>query len=123
MRALSCIFPVFEIAKTANFYEKELGFRKVEYLNVSEPHVCLYRDNIEIILLKANKAAIPNRDLYGYGYDAYIYTSNQEELYKEYSGRGLKIVKNLTTTDYDNKEFVVEDLDGRWLAFGLKNTI
>ena len=23
-------------------------------------------------------------------------------------------------TDYKNKEFVIEDLDGRWIAFGLK---
>lgn len=23
-------------------------------------------------------------------------------------------------TDYNNKEFVIEDVDGRWIAFGIK---
>lgn len=27
---------------------------------------------------------------------------------------------SLGVTDYQNKEFVIEDIDGRWLAFGLK---
>lgn len=30
------------------------------------------------------------------------------------------MVKSLNMTDYNNKEFVIEDIDGRWLAFGLK---
>ena len=63
---------------------------------------------------------MPNRKLYGYGYDAYLYTENQELIEKEFAEKGIKIVKPLNMTDYQNKEFVVEDIDGRWLAFGLK---
>ena len=51
---LSCIFPSPDIKKTAGFYVSKLGFRAVEYLKSTEPHICLYRDNIEIILLQAN---------------------------------------------------------------------
>lgn len=123
MKALSCIFPVLDIKKTANFYEEKLGFKKVEWLNVFEPHVCLYRDNVEIILLKAKQEAISNRVLYGYGYDAYIYTSNQEKLFEEFLAKKVKIIKKLSNTDYNNKEFVIEDNDGRWIAFGLKNAV
>ncbi len=118
--SLSCIFPVPDIKKTADYYESELGFRAVEYLDCKEPHICLYRDTVEIILLKSNIPVRPNRDLYGYGYDAYLYTENQEQLEKEFAEKDVAFVKHLNTTDYQNKEFVIEDIDGRWLAFGLK---
>lgn len=120
---LSCIFPVPCIQKTAEFYVSKLGFRAVEYLACKEPHVCLYKDHAEVILLQANTDKIwPNRKLYGYGYDAYFYTENQALLEKKFAAKGVKIIKSFHGTDYQNKEFVMEDLDGRWLAFGLKST-
>lgn len=121
MRGLSCIFPVSDIKRTAEYYVDYLGFYAVEYLNSKEPHICLYLDKIEIILLQANTDRIQsNRKLYGYGYDAYLYTDNQEALEKEFISKGIKIVRPLNFTDYQNKEFVIEDIDGRWLAFGMK---
>ena len=118
---MSCIFPVPDIKKTAEFYVSKLGYRAVEYLECKEAHICLYRDKTEIILLQAQtKNIFPNRELYGYGYDAYLYTDDQEILEKEFLAKGVKIVKPLNVTDYKNKEFVIEDLDGRWIAFGLK---
>lgn len=118
---LSCIFASPDIKKTAGFYVSKLGFRAVEYLECTEPHICLYRDDIEIILLQANtNNVLPNRTLYGYGYDAYLYTGSQELLEKEFIEKEVMFIKHLHTTDYQNSEFVVEDIDGRWLAFGLK---
>lgn len=117
---LSCIFPCGDIEITAEYYERVLGFKAVKYLEVCEPHICLYRDNIEIILTKANQNVKPNRVLYGYGYDAYFYTREQETFFEELSKNGAKFAKTLSTTDYQNREFVVEDIDGRWLAFGAK---
>ena len=118
---LSCIFPVPDIGKTTRYYVEKLGFRAVEWLESSEPHVCLYLDRSEIILLKADTdRVLPNRVLYGYGYDAYLYTDQQEDLQKEYEAKGVRIVRPLGMTDYRNREFVIEDIDGRWLAFGLK---
>jgi hypothetical protein len=116
-----CIFPTQDIIKTANFYEQKLGFKAALYLNSTEPHICLYRDTTEIILTKTNgKKVIPNRELYGYGYDAYFITKNQEELQEELINCNVKIVRSLDNTDYNNKEFVIEDIDGRWIAFGIK---
>ena len=43
-----------------------------------------------------------------------------KELQKEFDSKGLKIVKRLSVTDYNNKELVLEDVDGRWLGFGVK---
>ena len=118
---LSCIFPVPDIKKTAEFYVSKLQFKKAEYLDLKEPHICLYRDKVEVILLKSNTdKVLTNRQLYGYGYDAYLYTENQEQLEKEFILKGVKIIKHLHTSDYQNKEFVIEDSDGRWLSFGVK---
>ena len=121
LTGLSCIFPVPDIRKTARFYTDRLGFRAVEYVDCEEPHICLYRDKTEIILLKANTDRVfTNRELYGYGYDAYLYTSEMEELEKQLLRNRVKIARPLSMTDYKNREFVIEDIDGRWIAFGRK---
>jgi catechol 2,3-dioxygenase-like lactoylglutathione lyase family enzyme len=116
-----CVFPCPDIETTADFYVEKMGFKAVFYLDAAEPHICLYRDKTEIILTKANREkAFPNRELYGYGYDAYFITDTQQELQDELSQKGVKIVRPLAKTDYHNQEFVIEDIDGRWLGFGIK---
>ena len=108
------------LKKTANFYEERLGFRNILYLDVEHPHICMYKDDIEIILTKTNKQVLPNHMIYEYGYDAYIYINDQEKFQSVLSNKGVKIIKKLENTDYGNKEFVIEDVDGRWIAFGRK---
>ncbi|WP_331456859.1 glyoxalase [Bacillus sp. CHD6a] len=106
-----CIFPSHDILKTAGFYEQKMGFKAVHFLKANEPHICLSRDTTEIILTKTNgQKVISNRDLYGNGYDAYF--KNQEELQEELINSNVKIARSLENTDYNNKEFVVEDIDG-----------
>lgn len=115
------IFPSPDMEKTSKYYSDVLGFKAVKYLEAREPHICLYRDGTEIILTKANTAKVfTNRELYGYGYDAYFITEDQKELEKEFISKGANIVRPLQSTDYQNYEFVLEDVDGRWIAFGMK---
>lgn len=114
------IFPSSAFLETKAFYER-LGFRAVCYLDSSQPHVCLYRDSVEIILTKSSLERIrPNREVHGYGYDAYFISGNQAALYDEIKRGGVKIVKELNRTDYGNAEFVFEDNEGRWIAVGRK---
>ncbi|WP_372008378.1 VOC family protein [Paenibacillus chitinolyticus] len=114
------IFPVPRPGETAGFYER-LGFRAVYYLEASEPHVCLYKDAVEIVLTKSKMdEVVPNRVVHGYGYDAYLITDSQEEIEAELVRLGVKIVRPLSVTDYDNRELVFEDIDGRWIAVGKK---
>ena len=116
------IFPTTDIIKTALFY-RSLGFRDVYYLESSEPHACLYRDAIEIILIQSNNNVVsPNRELHGYGYDAYFIANQatQIELEKEFSELGATIVRSLSMTNCNNSKFVFEDIDGRWIAVGRK---
>lgn len=118
---ISPIFPSKDIRKTAEFYKMKLGFDIVEYLESKQPHICMYKNNVEIILIQAtDKEITPNRVLYGCGYDAYIYVSDQLELQESFKQLGVKIAMPLNKTDYNNSEFVIEDIDGRWIAFGLK---
>ncbi|KOP68019.1 glyoxalase [Bacillus sp. FJAT-18019] len=113
------IFPTSDLNKTSQFYER-IGFRAVNYLDAAEPHVCLYRDSIEIVLTKTDVDVVPNRIRYGYGYDAYLITYNQLEIEQELIDLDVKIVRPLSVTDYSNHEFVFEDVDGRWIAVGNK---
>lgn len=116
------IFPTPNVKKTAEFYEN-LGFKSVYYLNSSEPHVCLYLDSIELILTQSNQAEFsPNRVQHGYGYNGYFITDEQIKVERQFSEMGVKIVRPLYTTDYNNNEFVFEDIDGRWIAVGKKQS-
>ena len=119
--ASHCVFPTPDIHKTAVYYVEKLGFRRVDYLDAKEKHICLYRDRVEFILTQANTQRIyPNRELYGYGEDAYVITECQQELQDEFGQKGVKIVRTLHKTDYNNLEFTIEDIDGRWISFGIK---
>ena len=121
LESMSCIFPSNDIVKTVKYYESKLGFRQVQYLEVKEPHICLYRDATEIILTQSiSKEVMPNHKLYEYGYDAYFYTKNQNDLMEEFEKKGVKIIRRLEITGYKNNEFVIEDIDERWIAFGIK---
>jgi len=42
-------------------------------------------------------------------------------LQEEFKKSGANIVRELFNTDYHNKEFVIEDIDGRWIGFGIKD--
>jgi len=119
--SLLAVFSTPNIEETAKYYNEIMGFRIAKYLDAKEPHICLYRDSTEIVLTQANnKKVFPNRELYGYGEDAYFITDNQEVLQNEFISKGAKIVRPLHKTDYNNLEFVLEDIDGRWIAFGMK---
>lgn len=121
LTGLSCVLPCDDMRRTGDFYEEKLGFRQVRYLDSAEPHICLYRDETELILTQARESVfVPNHVRYGYGYDLYFYTGRQEALQMEFRDKGVKIVRELSVTDYQNREFVIEDPDGRRVAFGRK---
>ena len=75
---------------------------------------------IHLILTKSNnQKVILKRELYGYG--RYFIADNQEKLQKEFRKAGANIVRELFDIDYHNKEFLVEDIDSRWIVFLIKD--
>jgi len=79
------------VRRTAAYYRDVLGFEVVEYLDAAEPHVCLYRGSVEVILTVAR------------------------------AGRGRCHARPLAPTDHHNCEFVIEDIAGRWIGFAIKD--
>ena len=115
------IFPSPDIERTCSFYSKELGFSCRKYLFGSEPHIIIHRDQVVIVLTDSKgKKVVPNRKLYGYGYDIYIIVKDHEFFQQEFKEKGVKIVRKISITDYKSKELVLEDRDGRWIALGLR---
>ncbi|MDL2289664.1 VOC family protein [Clostridia bacterium OttesenSCG-928-F22] len=115
------VFPTPDMQKTANYYHTVLGFEIVEQMEAEIPHICLCRDETEIILVQSDgKKVIPNRELYGHGYDAYFVTNQQEALLQEFTAAGAKIALPIHETEIGNVEFLVEDIDGRYIGFGWK---
>ena len=47
---------------------------------------------------------------------------SQQELQDEFQQKGVKIVQTLHKTDYNNLEFTIEDIDGRWICLGIKQS-
>lgn len=104
------ILPVPDINQTSDYYTKFLRFKAVKYLQSQQPYICLYRDNVEIILIQSKLQKIaPIRIVHGYGYDGYFTAKNIKPMYEELVAKNVKIVKPLGKTDYGNIEFVLED--------------
>jgi len=116
------MFPSEDMNRTSEFYVEKMGFRRVDYMDSKEPHICLYRGDTEIVVSGITNGAslVPNREMYGYGADAYFITDEQDALYEEFSKNGVAVVEPLHMTDYSNYEFKVRDIDGRDLIFGRK---
>ena len=120
LHLMNSIAPVFTCAdplKTALFYETKLGFHAAHLDDESMPHIRLCRDNIEIILVQEKEDATVSRA--SSHYDLYIFVSEPMMLQLELSGAGVKVVKALEESDtvHTNREFVIEDIDGRRICF------
>lgn len=122
MNSCAPVFVCKDLVQTACFYETYLGFESVHLDDESMPHIRLSRDNIEIILVekKTNNDLVPMREIYGIPYDLYIYVSEPMLLQNELINAGVTIVKPLAefnASSTTNREFVIEDLDGRHICF------
>ena len=117
MNSIAPVFTCDDPLKTALFYETKLGFHAAHLDDESMPHIRLCRDNIEIILVKEKEDATVSRA--SSHYDLYIFVSEPMMLQLELSGAGVKIVKALEESDtvHTNREFVIEDIDGRRICF------
>lgn len=79
---------------------------------------------MEIVLTKSKLAKIePNRAVHGYGYDGYFTAQDIRPIYEELVSANVKIVQALATTECGNFEFVFEDIDGRWIGVGVKQSL
>ncbi len=114
-------FLVDDIASTARWYEKELGFSLAGQFPAHEPYVfaSLQRDGAELMLL--NLAGYGKPDLSARRpaglWDAYFRTSGVAALYETLKDKPF-VMMSLTRRPYGDIEFGVRDPNGYLLVFG-----
>ncbi len=103
MNSIAPVFTCDDPLKTALFYETKLGFHAA--------------DNIEIILAKGKEDETVSRS--SSLYDLYIFVSEPMMLQMELQNAGVTVIKVLEDSDtvHTNREFVIEDIDGRRICF------
>lgn len=111
------------IQETVRFYTEKLGFQSAQHYDKVENFATLYRDEIEFVIVQAQKGEVSsNAARHGAGYDAYIdpaELAGVDEIYSEYSAKGVKILFPPKMTEYGSYEFAFEDIDGHQIGVGL----
>lgn len=117
--------PVFisnDIRRTVKFYIEKLGFKSATHYDKIDNFATIYRDSIEFVIVQSKFGEIEsNTKRYGSGYDAYIdpdTVNGVDIIYKEFKSKDVKIVSEPKMTDYGSYEFVLEDIDGRFIGIG-----
>jgi len=123
---LTNLCPVFiseDVRITVEFYVEKLGFKFATHYDKIDNFATIYRDSIEFVIVQSKFGKIEsNTKRYGAGYDAYINTetvSGVDIIYEEFISKGVKVVSKPHKTDYGIYEFVIEDIDGRFIGIGL----
>ena len=113
-------FPVGDVAASAGFYERVLGF-KCEYMaGTPAEFAILSRDGHGIMLRRVDE---PDRirpiETQGGTWDAFFWIDDARALHAELDRRGADIVYGPLMQDaYRMLEFAVRDRDGHVLGFG-----
>lgn len=110
---------VRDVAAAAAFYRDNLGFASDRFYG-QPPSFCMARrDGLTIMLSQAeDPSAVRPNAADGAGWDAYVWVSDVEALFRELKAKDVRVVYEPSVTFYDVKEFAVADPDGYVIAFG-----
>jgi catechol 2,3-dioxygenase-like lactoylglutathione lyase family enzyme len=129
---LNCIAPFFivdDLQNSLDFYCSKLGF-EVTYSGGGDGQSkdfwgIVGRDDV-MLMLKAITPEIhpqPNHSRHEWArWDAYVYTSDPDSLYREYVGKAVPIHSELADTDDGLRAFEIVDNSGYVLCFGRPHT-
>jgi predicted enzyme related to lactoylglutathione lyase len=119
-------FSVPDVVRTAEYYRDVFGFEIRGYWNGSRvsfettpPPVfaIVRRDTVEVFFGRIDSSD-ENRNPAGDGYHAYFHVSGVDPLAKEFRDRGADILDEPEDRIYLQRELVVRDCNGLFLAFG-----
>jgi catechol 2,3-dioxygenase-like lactoylglutathione lyase family enzyme len=113
-------FPVGDVEKSAEFYERVLGFRREYVAGQPAQFAICSRDGLAIMLRRVEAAdRITPSEAQGGTWDAFFWVDGVDALHAELAGRGVSLVYGPTDQPaYGMREFAVRDLDGHVLGFG-----
>jgi len=118
IRQIAPQFFTTDVAATLAYYSDTLGFECVGTWSDPPVYAIVARDGHRIHFRLVD-ALTPQPDKYADELlDAYLLVENADALYAEYVERGVEFTRALGDTEWESREFVVKDCDGRLLAFG-----
>lgn len=120
IRRIAPQFFTTDIPSTVAYYKDKLGFQCLGTWQDPPVYAIVARDEQAIHFRCAEPpTANPDKDVEEL-LDAYISVEDADELYAEYAARGVDFTRRLGNTQWQTREFVVKDCDGRLLAFGAR---
>lgn len=109
----SPIFRVSDVLATAEYYRDKLGFT-IDFQWENPPsYIVLHRDEIAIHLAESSNV-VPLSPFPA----LYVFVHDVDHIYEEYASRGVQIVGPISDTDYQMREFMIEDINGTRLMIG-----
>lgn len=103
------ILPVTSAHETAKFYEEKLGF-EIETLWDNPPYAVVARDQTIIEFGEGRK------EFSGTGV-CVIFVSDVDIVYKEYFGKQIEFLGDISERDYGSRDFRIKDNNGNVLIF------
>jgi uncharacterized glyoxalase superfamily protein PhnB len=118
IRQIAPVFFTMDIPRTVAYYKDKLGFECLGTWQDPPVYAILARDQ-HAIHFRCAAPPTANPDKYaGELLDAYLFVEDVDELYAEFSEKGVEFTRLPTDMPWRCREFVVKDCDGRLLAFG-----
>jgi uncharacterized glyoxalase superfamily protein PhnB len=108
------ILNVKSVPKAISFYVDQLGFSKRWDWGDPATFGCVERDKVSIFVCEAAQGRS--------GTWVMIFLDSVDELYDEYTRRGVKILQRPTNMPWGTREMNVEDPDGHHIRFGSDST-
>jgi len=119
--SISPFFIVKDLLTSISYYRERLGFQLDFQGPENDPYYAgVSRDGIGIMLkaILPDVLPRPNHTRHEWArWDAYIYTTDPDALFDEFSQRGVSFVKTLSFIDDGLWGFEITDADGYVLAF------
>ncbi|RNC87082.1 MAG: hypothetical protein ED556_06565 [Winogradskyella sp.] len=128
MKRIAPQWIVENVAASVEFYSQKLGFT-IDFLGKKPLFAIISRGDVSLMLrqLKQPNFSRPNRKPFveagwhtdgAEAWDAYVWVDEVDALYNEFKSKNVSIVKEIQNTEYGNRDFEIEDLDGYILCFG-----
>jgi uncharacterized glyoxalase superfamily protein PhnB len=118
IRHIAPQFFTTDIPATLAYYKDQLGFECTGSWQDPPVYAIVARDQ-HSIHFRCAAPPTPNPEKYAEELlDAYLLVEDADALYAEYSARGVEFTRAVADMPWNMREFVVEDCDGRLLAFG-----
>jgi len=117
-------FPVADVARAVEHYERVFGFRR-EYAAGTPPQFAIVaRDGLSVMFrLVPSPALISPNARQGGTWDAFFWVRDARALHAELAAAGADVVYGPVIQDaYAMEEFAVRDLEGYVLGFGQPTT-